>query len=303
MPPPDSPADHPRRLLAELGLSPGRRSGQNSLHDKNIARKIVAAARKMGPPFLEIGAGLGALTSLLAAGGGETVAVEVDRRLAAYLRDRFAGSAVEVVEADVLSVPEEEWRRRFPGGGTVVGNLPYSLSSPIVLRLMELRERFPRAVLMLQKEVVERLCAPPGGREYGTLSVYLSVLAEARPEFSVRRTCFTPVPEVDSAVLSIRFRQGIPDPLVRNLQTVVRAAFARRRKTLKNAPVPFLARGTAEWLELLSRSGVDPSVRAESVSPEKYLALARSLSGPGESGQKEAGPPGKGRPRRYGKGT
>src|SRR3972149_3142923 len=136
LPPPDPPAHHPRRLLAELGLSPGRRRGQTFLHDKNIARKIVAAARKMGPPFLEIGAGLGAPASPWAAGGGETVAVEVDRRLAAYLRDRFAGSAVEVVEADVLSVPEEEWRRRFPGGGTVVGNLPYSLSSPIAFRLV-----------------------------------------------------------------------------------------------------------------------------------------------------------------------
>src|SRR3989304_5368429 len=140
MPPPDSPADHPRRLLAELGLSPGRRRGQTFLHDKNIARKIVAAARKMGPPFLEIGAGLGALTSLLAAGGGETVAVE--------------GGAGGVAGWYVFSVRGGGWRGRSPGGGTVVGNLPYSLSSPIVLRLMDLRERFPRAVLMLQKEVV-----------------------------------------------------------------------------------------------------------------------------------------------------
>src|SRR3990172_3938598 len=277
MTPPDSSADHPLLLLAGLGISPSRRRGQNVLQDGNIARKIVAAARGLGPPFREIGAGLGALTSLLSAAEEKTVAVEVDRRLAAYLRERFAGSAVEVVEADVLSVPEEEWRRRFPGGGTVVGNLPYSLSSPIVLRLMELRERFPRAVLMLQKEVVERLCASPGGKEYGTLSVYLSVLADARTEFSVRRTCFTPIPEVDSAVLSIRFRQGIPDPLLPNLQAVVRAAFARRRKTLKNAPLPFLAGGTKEWCELLSRAGIDPSVRAESVPPDRYLLLARSI--------------------------
>jgi 16S rRNA (adenine1518-N6/adenine1519-N6)-dimethyltransferase len=124
---------------------------------------------------------------------------------------------------------------------------------------------------------VERLCASPGGKEYGTLSVYLSVLADAHPEFSVRRTCFTPIPEVDSAVLSIRFRQGIPDPLVRNLQTVVRAAFARRRKTLKNAPVPFLAGGAKEWCDLLSRAGIDPSARAETVPPDRYLLLARSI--------------------------
>lgn len=277
MPPPDFPADHPRRLLAELGLSPSRRRGQNFLHDGNIARKIVALSRKMGPPYLEIGAGLGALTGLLAAEEGAMVAVEIDRGLARYLRDRFGSSGVEVVEADFLSVPDAWWRNRFPGGGTAVGNLPYAFSSPILLRLMELREVFPRAVLMLQKEVVDRLCAPPGGKAYGTLSVYLSVLADARREFVVRGTCFTPSPEVDSAVVSIRFCPGIPDSLVRNLQTAVRAAFARRRKRLRNAPVPFLPGGTKQWCELLAGAGIDPSARAETVPPDKYLVLARTI--------------------------
>lgn len=282
--PPDSPADHPRRLLSDLGIAPSRRRGQNFLHDRNVARRIVAIAREMGPPFLEIGAGLGALTSLLAAQGAGPVAVEVDRRLAGYLRDRFAGSAVEIVERDFLSVPDEEWRSRFPRGGSVVGNLPYSLSSPIVLRLMALREVFPRAVIMLQKEVAERLCAPPGGKEYGTLSVVLAVLADASPEFSVRRTCFTPVPEVDSAVISLRFRSGIPDALVRTLQTVVRASFARRRKQLRNAPVPFLPGGTKEWCDLLSRAGIDPSSRAETVAPDRFLWLARAIPRAGTAG-------------------
>lgn len=238
----------------------------------------------MGSPFLEIGAGLGALTGLLAAEEGGTVAVEIDRTLARYLRDRFGGSAVEVVEGDFLSVPDAVWRKRFPGGGTVVGNLPYAFSSPILLRLMELREVFPRAVLMLQKELVERICAPPGGKEYGTLSVYLSVLADARREFVVRRTCFTPSPEVDSAVFSLRFRPGIPDPLVRNLQTVVRAAFARRRKRLRNASVPFLPGGTQQWCDLLAGAGIDASARAETVPPEKYLLLAKTAIPKGNSG-------------------
>ncbi len=231
----------------------------------------------MGPPYLEIGPGLGALTTLLADGEEKTVAVEIDRTLAGYLRGRFAGSAVEVVEGDFLRTPEDEWRRRFPAGGTVVGNLPYSLSSPIVVRLMELREVFPRAVIMLQKEMAERLCATPGGKEYGTLTVYLSVLADARLERIVRRSCFTPAPEVDSAVVSIRFRSGFPDPLLRNLHPAVRAAFARRRKKLRNAPVPFLPGGMESWCELLSRAGIDPSARAESVPPETYLLLARTL--------------------------
>src|SRR3990170_478872 len=114
MRPPGSPADHPGRLLRELGISPRKRHGQNFLHDRHVARKIVAVARELGPPFLEIGAGLGALTAFLAEWGEPTVAVEVDRGLAQFLRGRYAGTSVEIVEADVLTVPEVEWRHRFP---------------------------------------------------------------------------------------------------------------------------------------------------------------------------------------------
>lgn len=277
MPPPGSPADRPLSLLAELGISPRKRLGQNFLHDRNIAGKIVAIAQDLGPPFLEIGPGLGSLTSLLAGTGEETTAVEVDRKLAEFLRGRYAGTTVEILEADFLAVPASEWRRRFPRGGSVVGNLPYSISSPIVLRLMELRGVFPRAVLMLQKEVAERLCASPGGKEYGILSVYLAVLSKSRIEFPVRRTCFAPSPGVDSAVLSIRFRSDVDGQMFQRLQKVVRAAFARRRKQLRNAPAGFLPGGAKQWCDLLSRSGIDPSRRAETVPPQNWLLLARSL--------------------------
>ncbi len=270
---------HPRKLLSALGLSPRKSLGQNFLADRNVARKIVELARLFRHPFLEIGPGLGALTELLAGEGVPVVAIEVDRGLAAYLRERFPGGSVEIVEGDFLEVPVEEWRLRFPGGGTVLGNLPYSVSSPVVLRLIELRDLFPRAVLMLQRELVDRLCAGPGGKAYGILSVYLGVLAEVRKEFVVRRTCFHPVPEVDSAVVSIRFIGEYPKPLVDTLRTVVRAAFARRRKTLRNAPVAFLPGGTPRWCELLSAAGIDPSGRAEEVPPGSYLSLARMISG------------------------
>jgi 16S rRNA (adenine1518-N6/adenine1519-N6)-dimethyltransferase len=271
--------ESPRRTLAALGLSPRKSLGQNFLTDRNIAGKIVALARSFHPPFLEIGPGLGALTDPLAGSGGPVVAVEIDRGLAAYLRERFSGTGVEVLEADFLAVPEQEWRVRFPAGGTVVGNLPYSISSPAVLRLIELRHLFPRAVLMLQKEVVDRLCAGPGGKEYGILSVYLGVLAEARREFVVRRACFHPAPDVDSAVMSVRFAGENPEALVAALRTVVRAAFAHRRKTLRNAPVPFLPGGSGQWSELLRAAGIDPAGRAEEVPPPAYLALARAFAG------------------------
>jgi len=279
MPPPGSPADPPRRALAALGLSPRKSLGQNFLADRNVALKIVALAQRFHPPYLEIGPGLGALTSSLAEAGAHVVAIEVDRGLAAHLRDRFAGGSVEIVEADFLAVPTREWRRRFPAGGTALGNLPYSISSPVVLRLIELRDIFPRAVLMLQREMVDRLCAGPGGKAYGILSVYLGVLAEARKEFVVRRACFHPVPDVDSAVMSVRFFGEHPEPLVAALRTVVRAAFAHRRKTLRNAPVPFLPGGAARWCELLRAAGIDPAGRAEEVAPAAYLALARAFAG------------------------
>ncbi len=278
MRPPASPAEHPRRTLAALGLSPRKSLGQNFLFDRNVAGKIVELARSFHPPFLEIGPGLGALTSPLADAGAPVVAVEVDRGLAAYLRGRFPGTSVEILEADFLSVPEREWQARFPSRGTVVGNLPYSISSPVVLRLIELRDLFPRAVLMLQQEVVDRLCAGPGGKEYGILSVYLGVLAEARREFVVRRTCFHPAPGVDSAVMSVRFTGEYPESLVAALRTVVRAAFAHRRKTLRNAPVPFLPGGAGRWSELLEAAGIDPAGRAEEVPPSAYLELARGFA-------------------------
>lgn len=275
MPRRDFPAEHPARLLPALGLSPRKGLGQNFLHDRNVARKIVSIALTMGPPFLEIGPGLGALTDLFAAEERRTVAVEVDRGLASYLRERYEGSSVEVVEADFLDLPEEEWEKRFPAGGTAVGNLPYAVSSPVLLRILDLRRHFPRAVLMLQKEVAGRLCAPPGGKSYGILSVYLAVLSEIRQEFAVRRTCFFPSPTVDSAVVAIRFRPDVPDDLFRSLRAVVRAAFARRRKTLRNAPVPFLRGGPPEWCALLAGTGIDPNARAETVLPEQYRELAR----------------------------
>ncbi len=281
MPPRDSQdkrsTEHPGKLLAALGFSPLKGLGQNFLHDGNVSRKIVAEAVSLGPPYLEIGPGLAGLTDLLAETGSPVTAIELDRGLAGWLRDRFAGSNVEIVESDFLEIHEDEFRRRFPAGATVVGNLPYSVSSPMLIRLIELRETFPRAVLMLQKEMVDRLCSPPGCKAYGILSVYVAVLSEARELFVVRRGCFTPSPDVDSAVFSLRFAPGLSARFVRALQAVVRTAFAQRRKTLRNAPGNFLPGGSADWPELLSAAAIDPGARAETIPPEGYRRLAEAL--------------------------
>lgn len=285
-------AEHPGKLLADLGFAPLKAFGQNFLHDRNVCRKIVAEAETLGPPYLEIGPGLAGLTDLLAETGAPVTAVELDRGLAGWLRNRFAESNVEILESDFLDVPEDALRRRFPSGGTVVGNLPYSVSSQMLLRLIALREIFPRAVLMLQKEMVERLCAPPGCKAYGILSVYVAVLGSARQAFVVRRGCFTPAPEVDSAVFTLRFLPGTSALFVRALQAVVRTAFAQRRKTLRNAPSTFLPGEAADWLHLLVEAGIDPSARAETVPPEGYRRLAEGLlaRGPFEKSVESAVP-------------
>src|SRR4030042_2019208 len=122
--------ESPRRTLAALGLSPRKSLGQNFLVDRNVAGKIVALAHSFPPPSLEVGPGLGALTDLLAEAGAPVVAVEVDRGLAAHLRGRLVGGSVEIVEADFLKVPAQEWRRRFPAGGTALGTPPYPTHPP-----------------------------------------------------------------------------------------------------------------------------------------------------------------------------
>lgn len=275
---PGSHAEHPARLLGKLGIFPSKRLGQNFLHDRNVCRRIFALAEAQGPPFLEIGPGLGALTGLFAGAGHRVVAVEVDRRLCAFLRERLAGPNVEVLEGDFLRLGERAFRDLFPAGGTAVGNLPYAISSPALFRLVDLRDIFPRAVLMLQREVAGRLCAPPGGKNYGVLSVQIAAVGRAQIQFAVSRNCFTPPPAVDSAVVSIAFRPGVPDGLLAVLRSVVRAAFSRRRKALRNAPVPAAVGGGARWAALLSEAGIDPGARAETVPPERYLALAEAAA-------------------------
>jgi 16S rRNA (adenine1518-N6/adenine1519-N6)-dimethyltransferase len=268
-----------RRALAAAGIRPRKRWGQHFLCDPGVARHIAETA-EFGPRsvVLEIGPGLGALSDELVARAGRVYLVEIDRTLAARLAERYAGDPrVRVLEGDVLEVPLAELVPER--GATVVANLPYGIASPILFRLLDLRAHFPRAVLMLQREMAHRLAARPGTRDYGVASVLVQAFAEVRIAFRVSRRSFLPVPEVDSAVIDVRWspapRVDVDD--VAAFRAVVRAAFGQRRKMLRNALGALAAaRGlTAE--EACARAGVDPATRAERLDLAAFARLARAL--------------------------
>lgn len=273
-----------RDTLAQHGLRPQRRFGQNFLCDMGVVRRIVDRAR-VGPDavVLEIGPGLGALTDTLAAEVSRLYLVEVDRGLAARLAERHAGNPrVVLVEGDVLELPLGEIVAE--SGVTVVANLPYNISTPILFRLLALRARFPRAVVMLQREVAQRLASKPGSKDWGVLSVLVQTWADVAVAFGVSRRSFVPQPKVESAVVDVRWREtpreDIGDP--ERYRALVRAAFGQRRKTLRNA---LGALATARGFDAggltaaFASAGIDPGRRAEELDLAEFARLARALGG------------------------
>ena len=258
-----------------------RSLGQNFLTDDRVARRIVASLGA-GPDdeVLEIGPGRGALTRHLVGTVGRLVLVELDDALAAELEERYAGRGdVRVVHADVLKLDRGE-HLRAPERARVVGNIPYNITSPILFRLLE-RPRPREAVLMVQKEVADRIVAPPGGRTYGALTV--GVRAVARPEvlFRVGRGAFRPAPRVDSAVLRITPLR--PEPLTPDqegrLRDLVRALFQWRRKRLGKIlrDHPELSIPRASLDAVASDAGISLDDRPERLSPEDFVSLANAL--------------------------
>jgi len=269
-----------REALAVAGVRPKKRWGQHFLCDAAVAHRIVETAR-IGPRSiaLEIGPGLGALTDELAGRAGRLYLVEIDPVLAARLAARYAENPrVRVIEGDVLvlalgTIVTEP-------GVTVIGNLPYNVAIPILFALREQRVRMPHAVVMLQREVAERLVARPGTPDYGVTTVLLRAFADIRLAFRVSRRSFLPPPRVESAVLDVCWsaapRADLGDEAA--FREVVRASFGQRRKMLRNA-LGALARDRGVDLEsAFARAGVAPSARAETLDLDAFARLARALA-------------------------
>lgn len=261
-----------RKMVAQYEIHPRKRLGQSFLEDRNIIRRIVALAEPAGDEtVVEIGAGLGSMTEELAKRAGRVIALEVDQRLVGVLRERFAGQdRVEVLQTDVLKY---DFSSACPGGRIkVVGNIPYHISSPILFRLLDFRRSISLIILMFQKELADRITAPPGTKDYGIPSVLVARYTRATCELTVPPTCFYPVPDVVSSVLRITVRQE-PNLLDEALfAKIVRAAFAQRRKTLWNNLRQI---GIPEEMvdRMFAGSGIDRTRRAETLSVEEFSLL------------------------------
>lgn len=267
-------ADHtfrdPRKVLAEHGLSPKRGFSQSFLTSRGVVERIARAAElRAGETVVELGAGLGTLTSALIATGARVIAVERDRELAPVLRAEL-GDAATVVEADAATLDLAALRLPGEAEVCVVGNLPYAITGAILQNLHRQREVVARAVLMVQLEVAERLLARPGSAEYGALSVFTQAGFEVRRVTRVAPGSFHPPPRVHSAVIHLRRLQP-PRAVERDaFRRVVRAAFQARRKTLRNALAPLGMDAEA----LLRAAGIDPRRRGETLDVEELDALA-----------------------------
>lgn len=253
-----------------------KRLGQNFLIDPNIVRKIIALA-ELTPTdtIFEIGPGRGILTEALCGVTGHVTAVEVDPRLYAYLTERQPQLVnLALILNDAMTYPVEQ----LPSGTIVVANLPYYLSTPLLFRLLDQRNRFPRMVLMLQNEVADRLVAKPGSSGYGVLSVMAQYAAEITKAFRVSAQCFRPRPEVGSAVvlLKTKLQRALNQEEEPQFAALVKAAFAHRRKTLINS---LKDQGYDQKLveAALEALGLSPSLRAETLSIEQFIELTRRV--------------------------
>ena len=246
---------------------PRKRFGQNFLTDQNVLSEIIRViAPTAGDTMVEIGPGQGAMTALLLTGLSRLHVVELDRDLVAMLQKKFSPDKLVIHAGDALQFDFGALR---PASGKlrIVGNLPYNISSPLLFHLAQYAQQVEDQHFMLQKEVVQRMVAPPGGKDYGRLSVMLQWRYQMEMLFIVPPSAFDPPPKVDSAIVRMR---PIASPLAceqARLEQVVMQAFSQRRKVIRNSLSSLFTE------QQLIAAGIDPQARPETISLEQYVAL------------------------------
>lgn len=280
-----------RELAERLGVSPTKKLGQNFVIDANTVRKIVRLAGvEQGQRVIEVGPGLGSLTLGITETGADVTAIEIDSRLAAELPNTVramqpdAADRFRVIHSDALDLTIEQLRDVLPiaphadrdGLPTVlVANLPYNVSVPILMHFLELLPDLARGLVMVQAEVGYRIAAGPGSKEYGAPSAKAAWYGEWSIAGTVSRRIFWPVPGVDSVLVAFKQRAtplGTEDERALTFE-LVNAAFAQRRKMIRQALQPVL--GAEHAVTIIESAGIAPTARAEQLSIDDYLAIAR----------------------------
>lgn len=277
---PNSPRDV-RRILADYGIRPSRKLGQNFLIDRNILAQIAEAGGLSDEDVcLEIGGGLGSLTDQLWPRCRHVLCVELDARLADLLRQRFGGNdRVEIIHQDFLKVDIPDLLREWDASVRAVANIPYSITTPIIEKLVAHKDTIRSVTLLVQKEVALRMLSEPGTTQYSSFTVFCRLHSEMEIHSHVPRHLFIPAPEVDSAVITMRFRHtGLTREDETRVERVVRASFGQRRKTLLNALSAGLGLAKADTAIAITEAGIDPAVRAEDLDVAQFMTLAASAA-------------------------
>ena len=268
----------PREILDRYGIVPRKRHGQNFLHDPAVARRIVKAAEiHPGARVVEIGPGLGAMTRPMLEAGARVTAVEIDRRIAGYLRDELGEhEGFALLEGDVLDL---DWNAFGIEPWILVANLPYSITGPLLERILAPPPSMMRAILMVQKEVATRLTAA-GGKEIGAIGVFTQLLFEAERLFDVGAGAFHPPPEIVSTVVRLRLRPAAT--LTPAMRDAVNRAFRHRRKMIRKTLQGALAseQALAAALESIDHS---PNARPEELAPQDWPRFFSAIDERGES--------------------
>jgi len=270
-----------RQELKEYGLIPRKRLGQHFLIDRNILNKVIRTAKiEKEDVVLEVGPGLGEMTLALARHAKRVIAIEIDPKLVAILKKKMEDLPnVEVVRSDILRLNFNQFLEKEGQPIKVVANLPYQISTPLLFRFIESKEVFATFTLTLQKEVAERMVAPPGGKDYGPLSIFTQLFLDISVRFFIKPSAFFPPPKIESAVVHMAWKEK---PIIETeddawFKRVVRACFGYRRKMLINA-LKHSEINLPESVELrMERIGIDPRRRPETLTIREFVSLSEAL--------------------------
>ena len=267
-----------RDLASKLDLKPTKKLGQNFVTDQNTVEKIVRTSKVSKDSIvLEVGPGLGSLTLALLATGAKVFAVEIDQRLAELLpitakAKGFSGDQLEVINKDALEITNNE----VQNPNVLVANLPYNVSVPVIIHILETFPSIENYLVMVQSEVADRLAASPGSRTYGSPSVKLQWYGEVSKAGSVSRSVFWPVPNVDSDLVQITRKKDVDQSIRKELFAVVDAAFSQRRKMLRSA-LSSMCAGSEKASEILESAQIDPQLRGEALNVDDYVRLTYAM--------------------------